>query len=80
MSEIQKQMIEFSTMDLVSAVAAACKLPPTEAMAVVYKSSFFKKLQDPKTGLYRESKAYLLKRFQYESEMAIGRRIVSRAV
>jgi len=67
-SDLQKQMIEFSTMDLVSAVATTRKLSPTEAMAVVYKSTFFKKLQDPETGLYRESKAYLLKQFQKESQ------------
>jgi len=72
MSELQKQMIEFSTMDLVSAVAASRKLLPAEAMAVVYKSSFFKELQDPETGLYRESKAYLLRRFQAESKPATG--------
>jgi len=68
MSELQKQMIEFSTMDLVSAVAASRKLSPTEAMAVVYKSPFFRKLQDPETGLYRESKAYLLRQFQKENQ------------
>jgi len=68
MSELQKQMIEFSTMDLVSAVAASRKLSPTEAMAVVYKSQFFRKLQNPETGLYRESKAYLLRQFQKEKQ------------
>lgn len=66
MSDLQKQMIEFSTMDLVHAVAIARKISPTEAMGIVYKSPFFKLLQDPETGLYRESKAYLLKRFNQE--------------
>jgi len=66
MSDIQKQMIEFSTMDLVKAVAVSRKLPLASAMEVVYKSPFFLKLQDPETGLYRESKAYLIRRFNQE--------------
>ena len=66
MSDIQKQMIEFSTMDLVKAVAVSRKLPLASAMEVVYKSPFFLKLQDPETGLYRESKAYLIRRFKQE--------------
>ena len=67
MSDIQKQMIEFSTMDLVKAVAVSRKLPLASAMEVVYKSPFFLKLQDPETGLYRESKAYLIRKFNQES-------------
>lgn len=67
MSDIQKQMIEFSTMDLVKAVAMSRKLSLTEAMRVVYKSPFFLKLQDPETGLYRESKAYLINRFNQDN-------------
>ena len=66
MSDIQKQMIEFSTMDLVKAVAVSRKLPLASAMEVVYKSPFFLKLQDPDTGLYRESKAYLIRQFNQE--------------
>ena len=66
-SDIQKQMIELSAMDLVSSVAASRKVSPSEAMAVVYKSPFFLKLQDPETGLYRESKDYLLALFNRET-------------
>lgn len=44
------------------------KLPLAEAMKVVYKSPFFLKLQDPETGLYRESKAYLIRRFNQECQ------------
>ena len=66
MSDIQKQMIEFSTMDLVEAVALSRKLPLPKAMEIVYKSPFFMKLQDPETGLYRESKAYLIRQFNQE--------------
>ena len=66
MSDIQKQMIEFSTMDLVKSVADSRKLPLPEAMEIVYKSDFFKKLQESETGLYRESKAYLIRRFNQE--------------
>ena len=66
MSDLQKQMIEFSTMDLVKSVAESRKLSLPEAMEIVYKSRFFKKLQDPETGLYRESKAYLIRRFNQE--------------
>lgn len=68
MSDIQKQMIEFSTMDLVKSVAVSRKLPLAEALKVVYKSPFFLKLQDPETGLYRESKAYLIRRFNQECQ------------
>jgi hypothetical protein len=64
MSDLQRQMIEFATMDLVSAVAVSRKVSPREAMRIVYESPFFQKLQDPETGLYRESKAYLLDRFK----------------
>lgn len=71
MSELQKQMIEFSTMDLVGSVAKSKKLSPREAMDIVYKSDFFKKLQDPETGLYRESKAYLLKKFNQEINTSV---------
>ena len=67
MSDIQKQMIELSAMDLVSSVAASRKISPSKAMAVVYKSPFFLKLQDPETGLYRESKDYLLALFNRET-------------
>jgi len=67
MSDIQKQMIEFSTMDLIKSVAVSWKLQLPEAMKVVYESSFFRKLQDPETGLYRESKAYLIRRFNQET-------------
>ena len=63
MSDLQKQMIEFSTMDLVDAVAKERKLSPVAAMEVVYKSPFYRKLQDPETGLYRESSSYLLNLF-----------------
>lgn len=66
MSDIQKQMIEFSTMDLVESVALSRKLPLSKAMEIVYTSSFFMKLQDPETGLYRESKAYLIRLFNRE--------------
>ena len=66
MSDIQKQMIEFSTMDLIRSVAESRKLPLPKAMEIVYKSHFFKKLQDVETGLYRESKAYLIRRFNQE--------------
>lgn len=66
MSDIQKQMIEFSTMDLVESVALSRKLPLPKAMEIVYKSPFFMKLQDPETGLYRESKAYLIRLFNRE--------------
>ena len=41
MSELQKQMIDFSTMDIVSSVAESKKLSPCEAMDIVYKSDFF---------------------------------------
>lgn len=75
MSELQKQMIEFSTMDLVSAVAESKKLSPREAMDIVYKSEFFKKLQDPETGLYRESKAYLMKKFNQEMVASVSRTV-----
>jgi len=71
MSDIQKQMIEFSTMDLVKSVAESRKLLLPEAMEIVYKSDFFKKLQDPETGLYRESKAYLIRRFNQEISSSI---------
>jgi hypothetical protein len=66
MSDVQKQMIEFSTMDLVQSVAISRKLSLPDAMEVVYKSPFFLKLQDTETGLYRESKAYLLRLFNQE--------------
>ena len=69
MSDIQKQMIEFSTMDLVKSVVVSRKLPLAEAMKVVYGSPFFRKLQDPETGLYRESKAYLIRRFNQECKL-----------
>jgi len=68
MSDIQKQMIEFSTMDLVKSVALSRGVSLQKAMRVVYKSPFFLKLQDPQTGLYRESKAYLIRRFNLERE------------
>lgn len=71
MSDLQKQMIEFSTMDLVKSVAESGKVSLREALGIVYKSQFFKKLQDPETGLYRESKAYLMKKFN--EEMMKGR-------
>ena len=63
MSDLQRQMIEFATMDLVSAVAVSRKMAPREAMRVVYESPFFLQRQDPKTGLYREAEAYRLSRF-----------------
>lgn len=70
MSDLQKQMIELSAMDLVSSVASSRKISPSEAMAIVYKSPFFLKLQDPETGLYRESRDYLLTLFNRETGMS----------
>ena len=72
MSDLQKQMIEFSTMDLVDAVAKERKLSPVAAMAVVYKSPFYRKLQDPETGLYRESSSYLLNLFNAKRKTITG--------
>lgn len=72
MSDLQKQMIEFSTMDLVDAVAKERKLSPVAAMAVVYKSPFYRKLQDPETGLYRESSSYLLNLFNASFQRNAG--------
>ncbi|MBQ7189654.1 MAG: hypothetical protein IJR99_09600 [Kiritimatiellae bacterium] len=60
-------------MDLIHSVAVSRKLSLREAMSIVYRSPFFLKLQDPETGLYRESKAYLVKMFNQESEGAVKR-------
>ena len=59
MSTEVKQLIEFAVQDLVAEIVAREGLTIEEAMDALYHSSFFAKLTDPATGLYRESGEYL---------------------
>jgi hypothetical protein len=63
MSHEQKQLLEFAIQDLVAAIAKNEELEPDAAMDRLYHSSFFLKLTDVATGLYRESGEYLYQAF-----------------
>ena len=63
---LQDQLIEFMTQDVVNMIAENQKLDCEKAMDKFYNSEVFDKLQDKKTGLYRESPAYVYDLFTDE--------------
>lgn len=53
------QMIEFMVQDLVEMICESQNIEYDLDMNKLYNSELFEKLQDPETGLYRESTAYV---------------------
>lgn len=52
-------MIEYMVEDLVELLTESRGIQYDEAMKIVYDSEVYSKLSDIKTGLYRESSAYV---------------------
>ncbi|MBO6258773.1 MAG: hypothetical protein J6M93_05525 [Succinivibrio sp.] len=55
----QEQMIEYTIQDLIELLCDSQNIDYITAMNLVYNSQLFEKIQDPQTGLYRESPAYV---------------------
>lgn len=56
---IQEQMIEYMVEDLIEIHCEEQNIEYDIAMYKLYHSKVFEKVQDPKTGLYRERPAYV---------------------
>jgi len=59
MNSDQQALFEGATSDLIDYVMRYENLELRPAMDVVYRSQLFPKLENPKTGLYREGPVYL---------------------
>lgn len=59
MSSEQTILLDGATSDLVECVIKNECLPMAKAMDIVYKSKLYRKMEDSKTGLYREGPVYL---------------------
>lgn len=59
MSAEQQQLIEFAIQDLVAEIVRNESVSLEIAMDKLYHSKFFELLNDPASGLYRESGEYL---------------------
>lgn len=59
MSNVKKQLIEYAIQDIVEMIAKDQHVELEDAMDYFYESEVFDKLQDVRTGLYRESSAYI---------------------
>lgn len=55
----KEQLIEFNVQDIISFIVEDTGVEFDEAMNRFYSSETFDKLQDPETGLYLESPAYV---------------------
>ena len=54
-----KALIEGVTQDIIACLVEEDNIPIEKAMDILYNSEVFTKLSDSKTGLYRESPAYV---------------------
>ena len=59
MSSEQTILLDGATSDLVECVIKNEGLSMAKAMDIVYKSKLYRKMEDSKTGLYREGPVYL---------------------
>ncbi|MDR0550841.1 MAG: hypothetical protein LBG72_02350 [Spirochaetaceae bacterium] len=59
---------EFLVTDIISFIMEDDGIPPVEAMNQFYNSEVFGKIEDTKTGLYRESSAYVYDLYKNESK------------
>lgn len=57
--DIVKALMEGITQDLIIFIIQDNNITIEEAMKLIYGSAIFEKLMDHKTGLYRESSAYV---------------------
>ena len=64
----QEQLVECITSDIVSFIVEDEKLPINEALARLYNSQTFSKLNDLETGLYLESPTYVYDIYKNEQE------------
>lgn len=68
---IQEQMIEYIVQDLIEILCENQNIEYDVAMNMLYHSNLFEKIQDPETGLYSESPAYVYELL--EGEIKFGR-------
>lgn len=64
--DVVKALIEGITQELILFNVEDNSIPIAEAMEKVYSSAIFEKLSDYRTGLYRESSAYVYELFKDE--------------
>ena len=67
----QDMLIEYNIQDIVEYISNDNGVDYDEAMRLFYESEVFEKLNDPETGLYLESPAYIYDLFN--SEKAEGK-------
>lgn len=67
----QEMLIEYNIQDIVEYISNDNGVDYDEAMRLFYSSEVFEKLNDPETGLYLESPAYIYELFK--SEKAAGK-------
>ena len=66
----QEMLIEYNIQDIIEYISDDNGVDYDEAMREFYSSEVFEKLNDPETGLYLESPAYIYELFK--SEKAAG--------
>ena len=59
-------LMEYTTQDIIEYIVQDFRVEYDEAMRKLYTSEVFEKLQNPETGLYLESPAYVYRLFQDE--------------
>jgi PhoPQ-activated pathogenicity-related protein len=62
----QEMLIEYNIQDIVEYISKDNGVDYDEAMRLFYASEVFEKLNDPETGLYLESPAYIYDLFRSE--------------
>ena len=62
----QEQLVEYLTQDIIELIVLQQNVEYDEAMNMFYNSQVFEKINDPETGLYRESPAYVYGLYQDE--------------
>lgn len=61
-------LIEVNTQDIIKMIVEDTGKPLLDSIKMFYTSEIFEKLQDEKTGLYKESPAYIYELYKGEKE------------
>ncbi|MCD8048646.1 MAG: hypothetical protein LUG52_03435 [Clostridia bacterium] len=68
MTNEQREMIEYTTQDIIAYIIEDEGFDMDKAMDMFYTSKTFEKLTDVETGLYLDGSAYVYERFKTEKE------------
>lgn len=66
MTNLQQEMIEYTTQDVIGYLIEDYGLSMDQAMDRFYKSGTFRHLNDPETGLYLDGSAYIFEMYKRE--------------